>query len=139
MRRFLFFSGLAETPTEPILSEGEDVNDSPQTVFSQTSSAAVTSIVNALDDSVEIPVISTTASNETIDVTMMEETARFLVNTFYFTVFAKCQKKELLIETLFYWEATRDQKVFTEINLSGCNSMQKQTNRNYSRFSGSYF
>lgn len=109
MRRFLFFSGLAETPTEPILSEGEDVNDSPQTVFSQTSSAAVTSIVNALDDSVEIPVISTTASNETIDVTMMEETARFLVNTFYFTVFAKCQKKELLIETLFYWEATRNQ------------------------------
>lgn len=139
MRRFLFFSGLAETPTEPILSEGEDVNDSPQTVFSQTSSAAVTSIVNALDDSVEIPVISTTASNETIDVTMMEETARFLVNTFYFTVFAKCQKKELLIETLFYWEATRNQKVFTEINLSRCNSMQKQTNRNYSRFSGSYF
>lgn len=139
MRRFLFFSGLAETPTEPILPEGEDVNDSPQTVFSQTSSAAVTSIVNALDDSVEIPVISTTASNETIDVTMMEETARFLVNTFYFTVFAKCQKKELLIETLFYWEATRNQKVFTEINLSRCNSMQKQTNRNYSRFSGSYF
>ena len=82
------------------MSEGEDDNDSPQTVVSQTSSAAVSSIANALDDSVEIPVISTTNSNETTDVTMMEETARFLVNTFYFTVFAKCQKKELLIETL---------------------------------------
>lgn len=67
--------GLAETPTERILSEGEDDNDSPQTVVSQTSSAAVSSIANALDDSVEIPVISTTTSNETTDVTMMEETA----------------------------------------------------------------
>ncbi|KAK2550018.1 Centromere protein T [Acropora cervicornis] len=67
--------GLAETPIEPILSGGEDDNDSPQTVVSQTSSAAVSSIANALDDSVEIPVISTTTSNETTDVTMMEETA----------------------------------------------------------------
>ena len=100
VRSFLLFWGLAETPTERILPEGEDDNDSPQTVVSQTSSAAVSSIANALDDSVEIPVISTTTSNETTDVTMMEETARFLVNTFYFTVFAKCQKKELLIETL---------------------------------------
>ena len=92
------FSAIAETPAEPILSVGEDDNDSHQMVVSQTTSAAVTSITNALDDSFEIPVISTTTSNETTDVTMMEETARFSVNTFCFAVFVKCQKKILLIE-----------------------------------------